>query len=87
MRQIRIVAREQAFERMANATLPNGISPGVSPLFSPSGLIYRYVLVSSDRTPQELKTIEKWMLELALSCDPRRRRRFEASVAPPCNIR
>ena len=56
-------AREQAFERMANATLPNGISPGVSPLFSPSGLIYRYVLVSSDRTPQELKTIEQWLLE------------------------
>ena len=50
-------AREQAFERMANATLPNGITPGVSPLFSPSGLIYRYVLVSPDRTPQELKTI------------------------------
>jgi len=56
-------AREQAFERMANATLPNGITPGVSPLFSPSGLIYRYVLVSSDRTPQELKTIEQWLLE------------------------
>ncbi len=56
-------AREQAFERMANATLPNGISPGVSPLFSPSGLIYRYVLVSSDRTPQELKTLEQWVLE------------------------
>src|ERR1035437_6357026 len=56
-------AREQAFERMANATLPSGISPGVSPLFSPSRLIYRYVLVSPDRTPQELKTIEKWLLE------------------------
>src|SRR6202046_2201996 len=56
-------AREQAFERMADATLPNGITPGVSPLFSPSGLIYRYVLVSPDRTPQELKTIEQWMLE------------------------
>jgi heavy metal efflux system protein len=55
--------REQAFERMANATLPDGITPGVSPLFSPSGLIYRYVLVSPDRSPQELKTIEKWMLE------------------------
>src|SRR5277367_4098259 len=52
-------AREQAFERMADATLPNGISPGISPLFSPSGLIYRYVLVSSDRAPQELKTIEQ----------------------------
>src|SRR5579862_9772766 len=29
-------AREQAFERMADATLPDGITPGVSPLFSPS---------------------------------------------------
>ena len=56
-------AREQAFERMADATLPNGITPGVSPLFSPSGLIYRYVLVSPDHTPQELKTLEQWVLE------------------------
>src|SRR5579864_4782338 len=55
--------REQAFERMANATLPAGITPGVSPLFSPSGLIYRYVLVSPDRSPQELKTIEDWVLQ------------------------
>jgi len=56
-------AREQAFERMADATLPDGITPSVSPLFSPSGLIYRYVLVSPDRTPQELKIIEDWVLE------------------------
>jgi heavy metal efflux system protein len=55
-------AREQAFERMANAELPSGISPGVSPLFSPSGLIYRYVLVSPDKTPQELKTINDWLV-------------------------
>src|ERR1700722_1458239 len=56
-------AREQAFERMANATLPDGGSPGVSPLFSPSGLLYRYVLQSPDRTPQPVKTIEAWVLE------------------------
>src|SRR5580692_5324878 len=56
-------AREQAFERMADATLPDGVSPGVSPLFSPSGLVYRYVLVSPDKTPQQLKTIEAWILE------------------------
>ena len=55
--------REQAFERMADATLPAGVTPGVSPLFSPSGLIYRYVLVSPDRTPQQLKTFEAWVLE------------------------
>src|ERR1700689_3859410 len=56
-------AREQAFERMADATLPNGVTPGVSPLFSPSGLVYRYVLSSPDRTPQELKVLEAWFLE------------------------
>ncbi|MGH9559788.1 MAG: efflux RND transporter permease subunit, partial [Bryobacteraceae bacterium] len=56
-------AREQAFERMGDATLPQGVSPGVSPLFSPSGLIYRYVLQSPDRSPQELKTIENWVVE------------------------
>ena len=37
--------------------------PGLSPLFSPSGLIYRYVLQSPDQTPQELKIIEDWVLE------------------------
>src|SRR5665213_2390391 len=55
-------AREQAFERIANATVPSGVSPGVSPLFSPSGLIYRYVLTSPDRTPQELKNLNDWLL-------------------------
>src|SRR3984957_17151723 len=55
--------REQAFERIGNATLPDGLAPNMSPLFSPSGLIYRYVLQSPDRTPQELKTIEDWVLE------------------------
>jgi heavy metal efflux system protein len=56
-------AREQAFERVPNATMPQGVAPSLSPLFSPSGLIYRYVLESPDRTPQELKTIEDWVLE------------------------
>ncbi len=55
--------REQAFERVANAALPTGVTPTMSPLYSPSGLIYRYVLQSPDRTPQELKTIEDWVLE------------------------
>src|SRR5579864_2175638 len=55
--------REQAFERVANAQMPSGVTPGLSPLFSPSGLVYRYVLQSTDRTPQELKTIEDWVLQ------------------------
>src|SRR3984885_1676561 len=55
--------REQAFERMANASVPSGLQPTISPLFSPSGLIYRYVLQSPDRSPQDLKVIEDWVLE------------------------
>jgi cobalt-zinc-cadmium resistance protein CzcA len=55
--------REQAFERIGNAELPSGLTPSMSPLFSPSGLIYRYVLQSTDRTPQDLKVIEDWVVE------------------------
>ena len=55
--------REQAFERMGQAQVPAGLAPSLSPLYSPSGLIYRYVVESPDRSPQELKTIEDWVLE------------------------
>ena len=55
--------REQAFERMGDAQMPSGLTPSLSPLYSPSGLIYRYVLQSPDRSPQELKNIEDWVLE------------------------
>jgi len=56
-------ARQQVFERIADLSLPTGVTPSVSPLFSPSGLIYRYVLQSPDRSPMELKTIEDWIVE------------------------
>ncbi len=56
-------ARQQVFERIADLSLPNGVTPSVAPLFSPSGLIYRYVLQSPDRSPMELKTIEDWIVE------------------------
>jgi cobalt-zinc-cadmium resistance protein CzcA len=56
-------AREQAFERIADAQMPTGVTPTMSPLFSPSGLIYRYVLQSPDRSAQDLKILEDWVLE------------------------
>src|SRR5580704_3431137 len=56
-------ARQIVFQRMAQATLPAGVTPDMAPLFSPSGLVYRYVLQSPDRSPQELKTIEDWVVE------------------------
>jgi len=56
-------ARQVVFERLAQADVPSGVTPTLSPLFSPSGLVYRYVIESPDRSPQDLKTIEDWVLE------------------------
>jgi heavy metal efflux system protein len=56
-------ARQQVFERLPGVALPSGVTPAVAPLFSPSGLIYRYVLDSPDRSPMELKTLEDWVIE------------------------
>ncbi len=56
-------ARQQVFERLAGVSLPDGVAPSVAPLFSPSGLIYRYVLDSPDRSPMELKNLEDWVIE------------------------
>src|SRR6202035_1643969 len=63
-------AREIVFERLADASVPTGVTPALAPLFSPSGLVYRYVLQSPDRTPQELKTIEDWVVERAYRSVP-----------------
>ena len=63
-------ARQVIFQRLADAQLPTGVTPSMAPLFSPSGLVYRYVLQSPDRTPQELKTIEDWILERAYKSVP-----------------
>ena len=56
-------ARAQVHERMQEVNLPSGVTPSMAPLFSPSGLIYRYVVQSKDRSPMELKTIEDWTIE------------------------
>ncbi len=56
-------ARQEVFNRLGDLSLPSGVTPSVSPLASPSGLIYRYVLQSSDRSPMELKTLEDWTIE------------------------
>jgi cobalt-zinc-cadmium resistance protein CzcA len=56
-------ARQQVFERIPDLALPDGVSPSVSPLFSPSGLVYRYVVQSPDRSAMDLKIINDWVID------------------------
>jgi len=63
-------ARQVVFERLSDAQLPAGVTPSMAPLFSPSGLVYRYVIESPDRTPTELHTYEEWIIERAFKSVP-----------------
>jgi cobalt-zinc-cadmium resistance protein CzcA len=63
-------AREQVISRIPSLGLPSGVAPQMSPDSSPSGLIYRYVLQSPDRSPAELKTLEDWVVEPAYRSVP-----------------
>ena len=56
-------ARQVVFQRLSEVTYPAGVTPSLAPLSSPSGLVYRYVIQSPDRSPQELKTFEDWVIE------------------------
>jgi len=56
-------ARQIVFQRLSEVSYPAGVTPTLAPLSSPSGLVYRYVLESPDRSPQELKTFEDWVVE------------------------
>ncbi|HKV73042.1 MAG TPA: CusA/CzcA family heavy metal efflux RND transporter [Gemmatimonadales bacterium] len=55
-------ARQQVFERLADFGLPDGVTPSVSPLASPSGLVYRYVVQSPDQSARDLKIINDWII-------------------------
>ena len=55
-------ARQRVYNRLPGITLPAGVTPSISPMSPPSGLVYRYVLQSSDRSPMELKTLEDWVI-------------------------
>src|ERR1700723_2377564 len=63
-------ARQVVFERLSTASLPPNVTGSLAPLSSPSNLVYRYVIESPDRTPQELKTYEDWGIERAYKSVP-----------------
>ncbi len=55
-------ARQRIQERIAGVDLPPGANPGLDPLTSPIGEIYRYTLESCFRDERELKEIQEWVV-------------------------
>ena len=56
-------ARQQVYNLLNDADLPEGITPEVQPLYGPTGEIFRYTLRSDKRSVRELKTIQDWVIE------------------------
>ena len=59
-------ARQRVRECIEGVDLPYGAEPELNPLTSPTGEIYRYVLVGSGKSLRELTEINKWMVIPAL---------------------
>lgn len=63
-------ARQQTLERIGGAELPDGVAPEMEAPFSPSGLVYRYVVQSNDRSPMDLHVMQDWVLDKAFRAVP-----------------
>ncbi|WP_420136699.1 efflux RND transporter permease subunit [Sphingomonas sp.] len=60
-------SRQRIQERIQGVTLPTGITPGLDPLTSPIGEIYRYTLESDTLGQRELSELQQWEVIPALS--------------------
>src|SRR5262249_16277610 len=57
-------ARQQVLERLGAAELPEGVKPGLGPMATPIGEVYRYTLASRKGSkgsdPMTLRTLQEW---------------------------
>jgi len=59
-------ARQRVQERLGEVELPFGAAPGLNPLTSPTGEIYRYIIKSKNHDLRELTDLNKWVIIPAL---------------------
>ncbi len=56
-------ARQQVLEKLADANLPDGVTPALGPLTGPVGEIFRYVIEAPEQyTPMDLRTLQDWVI-------------------------
>ena len=63
-------ARQQVYNMLNDADLPEGVTPEVQPLYGPTGEIFRYTLRSDRRDARELKTLQDWVIDRELRAVP-----------------
>lgn len=63
-------ARAQVLERLQDVDLPEGVHPGIEPMSSAVGEIYRYVLRGEHMSPTELRTLQEWVMARQLRTVP-----------------
>ncbi len=56
------LARQQVFERLGQAELPEGVQPSLGPLATPIGEVYRYTLQGKEADPMTLRTQQDWVV-------------------------
>jgi len=54
--------RQRVNERIAQVAMPSGVQPGLAPVSSPVGEIYRYTLESDSKNLMELSEIQRWVV-------------------------
>jgi cobalt-zinc-cadmium resistance protein CzcA len=62
--------RQRITERIANVTLPTGLTPVLDPVSSPTGQILYYVLRSKTKNLRELSELQRWTVIPALKQVP-----------------
>ena len=55
-------ARQRVRERIDDVELPYNASPGLNPLTSPTGEVYRYIVRSSNHSLREMTDLNKWVI-------------------------
>ena len=62
--------RQRVAERIAQVTLPPGVTPSLDPVSGPAGEIYRYTLESTSKNLMQLSELQNWVIIPALERIP-----------------
>ena len=56
-------ARQVVLEKLRDANLPDGVTPGLGPLSTPIGELYRYTLSGGGLDSRQLRELQDWIVE------------------------